>query len=192
MCPARRPPRRRTPATRTTTRTRPRPRSASCSRGPGSWRRSRARATPTGSRLARRSPVKFLVRDALGQVVQQRGSPTFSRSANLGSCGVPHGGRHRPCGDAGHRLAVRVERQRVPPQLEHEGPVRGRLPAVRRPGRRHPAVRGRLPLQVALSPQRATRPAPSGAGLAISADNRRVTPELKATLANLPDRPACT
>ena len=37
-------------------------------------------------RLGQTIPAKFVLRDAAGNVVQQPGSPTFSRSANLGSC----------------------------------------------------------------------------------------------------------
>ena len=42
-----------------------------------------------GFKAGQTIPVKFLVRDAFGQVVRLSGGPTFSRSANLGSCGGP-------------------------------------------------------------------------------------------------------
>jgi hypothetical protein len=37
-------------------------------------------------RLGQTIPAKFVLKDARGAVVQQSGSPTFSRSGNLGSC----------------------------------------------------------------------------------------------------------
>ena len=37
-------------------------------------------------KLGQTIPAKFVIKDARGAVVQQSGSPTFSRSGNLGSC----------------------------------------------------------------------------------------------------------
>jgi hypothetical protein len=56
-----------------------------------------------GFKAGQTIPVKFLVRDALGQVVQQAGSPTFSRTGNLGSCDAPVAADVAPAGtpDAG-------------------------------------------------------------------------------------------
>jgi hypothetical protein len=43
--------------------------------------------TQSKFKLGQTIPAKFVIKNAAGQVVQQAGSPTFTRSGQLGSCG---------------------------------------------------------------------------------------------------------
>ncbi len=100
-------------------------------------------------KLGQTIPAKFDIKDANGVVVQQSVSPTF----NLALIGAGMQRRETDTVDcvyhAVHPAGLRADRRPLSVQLEHQGSDRGALPDLRDAQRRHDAIGGHLPLEVA-------------------------------------------
>ena len=104
--------------------------------------------TESRFRLGQTIPAKFVLRDAAGNVVQQPGNPTFSRSANLGSCDSDAAPDQLPDAEPSGGSEYTWQGGQYQFNWSTKGLTAGRVPHLREPRRRHPALGRHLPEEI--------------------------------------------